>query len=192
MYPAGRSLGNSCMHKIFRKAHAFILGFILLAQGCGFNVRQTATLPAFLEPSEIEGGIRANWSLCLELRQQLENGGLSVTTEEAEYQLIVDEFKSDRRAFTIEQDASTAEYELIRSARYRLKRHGEIAPLRERIIVKRRVYRQIASALLAKDREQDTLQRELDERIAREIVNQLSLLTKPVHITDKGNEQITQ
>lgn len=123
--------------------------------------------------------------MCHHLNAKVLASGVRIS-DAAPYQLRVERLESRQRAFTLNTtDASAAEFELKHQIRYRLIDTATSEELAGRVVQRQQIYRHSASALIAKDREQETISNQLDNLILDIILREVSLLTLP------GQSQVT-
>ncbi|MDX5332454.1 MAG: LPS assembly lipoprotein LptE [Gammaproteobacteria bacterium] len=97
----------------------FVLLAVLLAAGCGFQLRGAANLPPEMARTYISG-LDARDVLFLELKRQLRAMGVEVVDgpEQATAQLRFLERRDTRRVLSVGNQATVREYELMTSVRF--------------------------------------------------------------------------
>lgn len=155
-----------------------LISSLALLTGCGFNLRGTAeTLPATFPSLNIECEKKSAWRLCHYLNSRITSAG-TVIDPNSSITLSVRRSETQNRVFSLESDATAAERELKHAIRYQLfdKSSGEV--LSERTISRSQIYRHNASALIAKDREKEELQKSLDEALIDIMLREISILSR--------------
>jgi len=165
---------NSALRRLVSSL-SLLLVFSLLS-GCGFHLRGSYEVPAFLNeitlrtPADIKG-FNKEMRLALERRNILPEGGdilLDITREDI-----------TRQTSTVDSHAKAAEYTLIYTVEYRVgsvdsKAYGE----RQQLIL-RRSYQYSNTNVVGKNTEEETLIHELRVDAAQQIVRQLAAMKSP-------------
>jgi len=149
---------------------------LLFLQACGFQLRGASeTLAASYATLRVECNNKSNWKQCQYLRASLDAAGTEITND-SQYLLAVTKTSAKQRAFTLRDDASAAEYELTHSVLYRLSDLLTDNIINTRTVSLSRIYRQNASALLAKDREKEEIELAIDKAIIDTILREIANL----------------
>jgi LPS-assembly lipoprotein len=155
-----------------------LCGIVTVLSGCGFNLRGTAeTLPATFPSLNVKCEQKSAWRLCHYLNSRITSAGTLIDPN-ATVILSVARAEVLERVFSLNSDATAAERELTHSIHYRLfdKTSGET--LSERSISRSQIYQHNASALVAKDREKEELQNNLDESLIDIMLREISILSR--------------
>ena len=167
-----RLIPSSCLKVMILCAAVAVLS------SCGFNLRGTAeTLPATFPSLNVKCEQKSAWRLCHYLNSRITSAGTLIDPN-ASVTLSVSRDEVLQRVFSLNSDATAAERELTHSIHYRLfdKIRGEV--LSERSISRSQIYRHNASALVAKDREKEELQNNLDESLIDIMLREISILSR--------------
>lgn len=130
------------------------------------------------------------WALCLHLKQTLVLNNIRLN-EDAPLNLKISPMRQTSRVLSLQDNASAAELGLNSEISYQLiSMHNEQVQHQQTVSVSNS-YRHQSSALLAKDRERDELQKQLSQQLAEEIVRQISVLDT-TNWFDQSNEEVVQ
>ncbi|MFT7185694.1 MAG: LPS-assembly lipoprotein [Pseudohongiellaceae bacterium] len=160
----------------FTRLTGYFSLFILcgLISGCGFQLRGTQALPDSLNSLNFQCANEKTWDLCRQLSREFQLHQIKLS-DEAEMTLTISEVNKKQRSVSIDSNASTAEYDLIYSVRYKLVHAATQTLVSSQLVEASQSYRHKSSALIAKEREQDEIQTKLNQKIANIIFRQLSV-----------------
>lgn len=117
-------------------------------------------------------------TLCLSVREQLQLGGVQLASgEKAKYNLRIRNFEKDRRASAITVQAAAAEYTIRHSASVELISAAGTPVIADTRLTSSESYRYDETNVLAKQREEESLQQQLNNRLAQQIIFRLAPLT---------------
>ena len=165
------------MHRAtFRAAAAALLCLGLAA--CGFHLRGEATYSF----TSIFVNSPASPPFGVELRRALANAGSAKLLEspaEAEVILDIPSVQDDKEVLSLSSGGSVREFQLIKRVQFRLhdKEGGEWMPMGE--IVIRRSYTFNETQVLARDLEEQRLQRDMQTDAVQQIIRRLQSAKKP-------------
>ena len=162
-------------------ARNVILAFGLLAtaSGCGFQLRGVAPVSAALQPLALQCASDVPMDLCQSVRQQLTLGDVDIREpNDANYTLTIGQYSQDRRASAITINAGAAEYTLRQSVSINLISRDKVPLIADTRLNASESYRYDETNVLAKQREEQTLQKQLQERLAQQIIFRLAPLTQ--------------
>ena len=153
---------------------ALVLLAALLTSACGFKLRGTVDLPAGVEPIYI-GGLTPGSQLAIEMRNLLSAYGVTLTTDaaEANYQLIILEQNTDRRAATLGEGARVAEYQLIENVSFELRNEKGATVLGPNRMAERKIMPNDPNKVASTAEEEKLLRREMLQRLAAKIARQI-------------------
>ena len=155
------------------------LGLLATASGCGFQLRGVAPVSAALQPLALRCASDVPIDLCQSVRQQLTLGEVDVReADAADYILAIGQYTEDRRASAITIDAGAAEYTLRQSVSINLISRDKVPLITDTRLNASESYRYDETNVLAKQREERTLQKQLQERLAQQIIFRLAPLTQ--------------
>ncbi|EAZ99311.1 LPS assembly lipoprotein LptE [Marinobacter sp. ELB17] len=155
------------------------LGLLATASGCGFQLRGAAPVSAALQPLALQCASDVPINLCQSVRQQLTLGDVDLReTNAADYILVVGQYTEDRRASAITINAGAAEYTLRQSVSINLISRDKVPLIADTRLNASESYRYDETNVLAKQREEKTLQKQLQERLAQQIIFRLAPLTQ--------------
>ena len=162
------------------RANAWVLLAISLTlAGCGFHLRGTSTVPNAIQPLALSCAADLPEQLCKAIRNQLELSGVRQSdTETAAAILEVRSFQQDRRANAVTAQAAAAEYTLRQSVTITAKTGNQVPLFVEETVNSAETYRYDETNVLAKQREEDQLQKELSQRLAQQILFRLAPLNQ--------------
>jgi LPS-assembly lipoprotein len=155
------------------------LGLLATASGCGFQLRGEVPVSAALQPLALQCASDVPIGLCQSVRQQLTLGDLDVReADAADYVLAIGQYTEDRRASAITINAGAAEYTLRQSVSINLISRDKVPLIADTRLNASESYRYDETNVLAKQREEQTLQKQLQERLAQQIIFRLAPLTQ--------------
>jgi LPS-assembly lipoprotein len=147
--------------------------------GCGFQLRGAPSVPEAVQPLALKCASPVPEQLCRALKEQLAQGEVNLTDEhEAKAILQLSNFRQDRRASAVTARAAAAEYTLRQSVELQV-----ISAKQTPLIANERVdstltYRYDETNVLAKQQEEDSLQDELSQNLARQVLFRLAPLNQ--------------
>lgn len=157
---------------------SMLLVVMLGLQACGFHLRGAEeTLAQSFAELELICDRKGDFLMCHNLSKRIVAMGTSISSG-APYKLLVSRETSKQRALTLNPDASASEYELRHFLRYQLVDKASGDTLSSRVVERQQIYRHSASALIAKDREQENISEQLDNTIIDIILREISLLKR--------------
>jgi len=151
-----------------------LLVLICSISACGFQLRGTQALPDSLSTINFECANEKTWDLCRQLSREFQLHQIKLSNE-AEMTLSISNVNKKQRSVSIDSDASTAEYDLIHSVRYKLIHSATQTLISSQLVEASQSYRHQSSALIAKEREQGEIQTKLNQKITNIIFRQLSV-----------------
>ncbi|MCL1481623.1 MAG: LPS assembly lipoprotein LptE [Marinobacter sp.] len=155
------------------------LGLLATTSGCGFQLRGAAPVSAALQPLALQCASDVPIDLCQSVRQQLTLGDVDVReANAANYILAIGQYTADRRASAITINAGAAEYTLRQSVSINLISRDKVPLIVDTRLNANESYRYDETNVLAKQREEQTLQKQLQERLAQQIIFRLAPLTQ--------------
>ena len=164
-----------------------LLTLSLFLNACGFQLRGTQALPDSLSSINFKCANEKTWDLCRQLSREFQLHKIKLT-DEAEMILSISNVNKKQRSVSIDSDASTAEYDLIYSVRYKLIHAATQTQITSQVVEVNQSYRHQSSALIAKEREQGEIQTKLNQEIANIIFRQLSVFDS-LHIQQSINSK---
>ena len=155
------------------------LGLLATTSGCSFQLRGVAPVSAALQPLALQCASDVPIGLCQSVRQQLTLGEVDVReADAADYILAIGQYTEDRRASAITIDAGAAEYTLRQSVSINLISRDKVPLIADTRLNASESYRYDETNVLAKQREERALQKQLQERLAQQIIFRLAPLTQ--------------
>jgi LPS-assembly lipoprotein len=146
---------------------------------CSFQLRSAPPVSTELQPLAVSCANSVPVSLCESVLNQLELGGVDVQDKgNAKFILRLNGFQQDRRASAITAQAAAAEYTLRYSIGVELISHDQIPMIADTRLTTSESYRYDETNVLAKQREEDNLRNQLNNRLAQQIIFRLAPLTK--------------
>ncbi|WP_372964324.1 LPS assembly lipoprotein LptE [Marinobacter sp.] len=147
--------------------------------GCSFQLRGTSPVPAALQPLAVDCSTSLPGRFCQSIRDQLTLGGIELKeSAEANYILRLRDYNQDRRASAITAQAAAAEYRLRHTVTIELLT-AERAPLiAATSLTASETYRYDETSVLAKQREEDDLREQLDDRLAQQVIFRLTPMSQ--------------
>lgn len=161
------------MQKIqFRILLALLVSLTL--SSCGYQLRQT--YPVYNAIGALDLKCEGNaWRLCQRLRNQFEIQNL-ILRDDALVRLSVAPIESRNRPLTITSDASISEYELSQQVNYTLELASSNTTILKQSVKASRRYQHDNTELLSRERKIEELNTNLQEQLADNLLNQLSIL----------------
>ena len=150
----------------------FAVALLLLLQGCGFQLKQAATLSKSISPIAI-GGIDPYHGLHTALSQQLRASDINVVQGNANAYLRIKAYESDRRVLSVDGNGKVAEYELHEGAVFDLIASTGVALVREQRVSTKLTYLNSETEVLGKQQEEEILRRDMRRNLADRIIRRL-------------------
>lgn len=170
----------------FRVLFISLISFTLAA--CGFQLRQQYGIQSSLQSLEVNCP-KENWRLCQRLRNQFQINGIDIV-DGAPFILNVSSIKSRTRALTITPDASVAENEINQSLSYQLSHTPTESIISEHQVNVSRRFLHDNKELLSQERQTEELHISLQEQLADQVLNLLSIID-PLKLS-QANEKASQ
>jgi len=149
-----------------------------LLAGCGFQLRGEPPVSSALEPLAVVCSSQVPDTLCRALREQLSLGNISLApVADADYILRLRSFERDRRATAITAQAAAAEYTLRRSVELEVISADQVPMVAKTRLTTSESYRYDETNVLARQREEETLRQQMDDRLAQQVIFRLAPLT---------------
>lgn len=157
-----------------------VAGCSLLVFGCGFHLREPATVrPIFLTEIQLDVRVppQSRSPVSVAVRQALADAGVKVTESPTAYRLIVDgETLANRILAVSPVDARVTDYLLNYHLSFHVEDSKGLIRLPRQTIFLQRDLRFDATNVLAKEHEQRALARAMREDAAQQLVTRLSAL----------------
>ncbi|HEX4870611.1 MAG TPA: LPS assembly lipoprotein LptE [Moraxellaceae bacterium] len=152
---------------------ALLLPLLLALAACGFQLRGSYRVPAFLTAVDLKlpAGTRP---LGTELRLALERKGIGADGGDVQLEVVSE--RLNRQASSVDSRARAAEYILVYTVDFRINSSDgrAVGPLETLIL--RRSYQYSTQNVVGKNTEEETLVRELRADAAQQIVRQLATM----------------
>lgn len=145
---------------------------LLLLQGCGFQLKQGATVPSSLSPIAI-GGLAEYHDLRTALTQLLSASDISVVKSDAATYLRIKAYESERRVLSVDGNGKVAEYELHEGARFDLVASDGKQLIEEQIVSTKQTYLNSETEVLGKQQEEEALRKDMRRNLADRIIRRL-------------------
>lgn len=150
----------------------------VMLTGCGFQLRGAPPVSSALEPLAVECSNPVPDTLCRSLREQLNLGNVRIApVADADYILRLKNFERDRRASAITAQAAAAEYTLRHSVDLEVISADRVPMVATTRLTTSESYRYDETNVLARQREEETLQQQMDDRLAQQVIFRLAPLT---------------
>jgi LPS-assembly lipoprotein len=150
----------------------------VLLTGCGFQLRGAPPVSSALEPLAVDCASQVPETLCRSLREQLSLGNVSLApVADADYILRLKNFERDRRASAITAQAAAAEYTLRHSVDLEVISADRVPMVATTRLSTSESYRYDETNVLARQREEETLRQQMDDRLAQQVIFRLAPLT---------------
>lgn len=151
---------------------SILLAFSLLS-GCGFHLRGSYDVPAFLQEITLR---TPNGSKDFEKQMRLALERTNILPEGGEVLLEITRENITRQTSTVDSSAKAAEYTLVYTVEYRVGTvDGKVYGDRQNLIL-RRSYQYSTTNVVGKSTEEETLIQELRVDAAQQIVRQLAAM----------------
>jgi LPS-assembly lipoprotein len=169
--------GHASLTFLARLSFATLL--VALVAGCGFQLRGAPPVSAALQPLAVDCSSQVPETLCLSVREQLRLGEIKlVPVAQADYILRLQRFAEDRRATAITAQAAAAEYTLRHSIELEVVSADRIPIVANTRLNTTESYRYDETNVLAKQREEEALRQQLNDRLAQQVLFRLAPLTR--------------
>ena len=154
-----------------------LLGLVL--SGCGFQLRGASSVPAAIQPLAFECARSVPERLCRAVENQLELGEVrTASADSATAILRLSGFRQERRANAVTARGAAAEYTLSQSLGVEVITGDQIPLLATERVSSSETYRYDETNVLAKRQEEETLQMDLADRLAQQILFRLTPLNQ--------------
>lgn len=145
---------------------------LALIQGCGWRLAGSADLPSRMSPVFIQG-LQAYEPLNMALKRTLRSNGVEIAESKSEAATILSIYKRETNTRTLSVTADTgkvAEYELFDRISYNLTdtKGRELMPEQTTSAIED--YLNQEDEVLGKRREQETIRKEMHQKIVRQII----------------------
>lgn len=166
------------MYKI-RSLFCALLALTLLA-GCGFHLRQSATVPSALQPIYL-GGKAGFGALAQQLRIMLtrDEMALSATAAGARYQLLIQGEYQQRRIVSLDRRGLIAELGLITGATFELYDNTGKLVLGPQVVEERRTIVNNPDNVITTNEEERISREEMTKALAANILRRISAYKPP-------------
>ncbi|WP_296934778.1 LPS assembly lipoprotein LptE [uncultured Marinobacter sp.] len=167
-------------HSALRSATRLVPAAVVatLLAGCGFQLRGAPPVSSALEPLAVDCSSQVPETLCRSLREQLGLGNVRLApVADADYILRLKNFERDRRASAITAQAAAAEYTLRHSVELEVISADRVPMVATTRLNTSESYRYDATNVLARQREEETLRQQMDDRLAQQVIFRLAPLT---------------
>jgi LPS-assembly lipoprotein len=162
---------------IFRRV--LVAALTLAIAGCGFQLRGTSTVPDALQPLALECSDPVPDRLCRAIESQLELGEVrTADADSARTILRLSDFRQERRANAVTARASAAEYTLRQSVGLEVISADDKPLLATERVTSAETYRYDEANVLAKQQEEESLQDQLADRLAQQVLFRLAPLNQ--------------
>lgn len=156
-----------------------LLCLALSLAGCGFQLRGASTVPEAVQPLALQCTSPVPDRICRAVQNQLELGGVRTAgANDARAVLRLNDFRQERRANAVTARASAAEYTLRQSIGVDVISADQTPLLAAERVASAETYRYDETNVLAKRQEEDTLQNQLADRLAQQILFRLAPLNQ--------------
>jgi LPS-assembly lipoprotein len=157
-----------------RFTHHLIVSCLLLAlSGCGFHLRESVTLPGFLQATAVQG-VTEYSDLDLSLKRAFRQAGYPLTTaEQASSILVITRNRISRRVLSINSEGVANEYELKYMLRFKLLDNEKQVRMPEQTVTLYRSYRYDPDNVLAKAAEEERLKRTMTEMAVDQLIRRI-------------------
>lgn len=153
---------------------SLLIGVTLLSS-CGFHLRSYGDSASNIDAVSLICPSTQSWALCHHLKQTLLLNDIQII-DDATLTLAISPMIQKSRVLSLQANASAAELGLSSEVSYSLISKKDESVKHTQTVNINNSYRHESSALLAKDRERDELQTQLSQKLAEEIVRQISVL----------------
>lgn len=166
------------MHKI-RILICTLLALATLA-GCGFHLRESATVPSALQPIYL-GGKAGFGALAQQLRIMLtrDEMALSATAAGARYQLLIQNEYQQRRIVSLDRRGLIAELALINGATFELYDSSGTLVLGPQVVEERRTIVNNPDNVITTNEEERISREEMTRALAANILRRISAYKPP-------------
>ena len=151
-----------------------LLSLALLAQGCGFQLRGDAALPAAIGPVWIEGAEKHGGFLS-QVEERLTRSGveLAPAVNGAKSRLLIKDRRSSRRVLSVDKNGKVIEYELYASFVYSLQAADGSVLVEASRVSTRRSYTNTEDLVLGKQEEESEIRTEMDRQLINDMLRRL-------------------
>jgi LPS-assembly lipoprotein len=156
------------------KRNLLVIGLAVMLSACGFQLRGTGN--SDLTIKELDLKARDTYGATVtQLRQALENSGVSVQSG-APYKLLLVSEQESKRSLSYTSGGRSAEYELSNVLSYQISTHDNLLLLEDKLQVQK-VYLHDGSNLTGSDQESQETRKEMRRDLVQRMILRLQLLT---------------
>ena len=156
------------------KRNLLVIGLAVMLSACGFQLRGTGN--SELTIKELDLKARDTYGATVtQLRQALENSGVSVQSG-APYKLLLVSEKESQRSLSYSSGGRSAEYELSNVLSYQISTHDNLLLLEDKLQVQK-VYLHDGNNLTGSDQESAETRKEMRRDLVQRMILRLQLLT---------------
>jgi LPS-assembly lipoprotein len=156
------------------KRNLLVIGLAVMLSACGFQLRGTGN--SELTIKELDLKARDTYGATVtQLRQALENSGVSVQSG-APYKLLLVSEKESQRSLSYSSGGRSAEYELSNVLSYQISTHNNLLLLEDKLQVQK-VYLHDGNNLTGSDQESAETRKEMRRDLVQRMILRLQLLT---------------
>lgn len=171
------------MSSPFKTQHFLLLKLVvllivsLLISSCGFQLKQSAAIPAYFGPASIEGVSRHS-SLFKAIKTALKQSDITLTdSTTANHRIVIGHTGSDRRVLSVNTTGKVSEYELTKTLTFSVSDKTGNEFIEEYKLSANRSYTVTSTDALGSGLEEDDLhirmERDLVDRMFRYIAAQM-------------------
>ncbi len=152
----------------FHSASRFLLSLLLTVSviGCGFHLKQSASIAASFGPVSIEGtGTQSD--LYRAMRNILKQSDIQITgADAAANRIVISNEKNERKVLSVGSNGKVSEYELIKSLAFSVIKADGTRSIEAQNLAVNRFYSVNDTDVLSEDFEERDLRRLMDEELA--------------------------
>ncbi|RRJ83575.1 LPS assembly lipoprotein LptE [Aestuariirhabdus litorea] len=152
-----------------------LLTLLLLASGCGFQLRGEVSLPSELQRLNLSG-VQSGSPLSQALRQSLTSNGVELS-ETADLSLAVLGYSTDQRAITFTGTGQSAQFEVSGTLRFNLQNSNGTELMGPFSLDAQRTYQSDQNNTTASISERKMIDRELERSLVQQLMLRLQAIT---------------
>lgn len=165
--------GKSALNFKIRQLVVLVIFTISLA-GCGFQLKQSADLPASFGPVAITG-LSPYSNLYRMIRNKLRQSAIEIVTEKsaANHTIAINKIKNERRVLSVASSGKVAEYDLVKVLSFSAFNSAGSQIIDTQTLSVNRFYTVSGSDALEDDREEADIKRQMQAELVDRMFRQI-------------------
>ena len=151
---------------------SLILLLAVTLASCGFQLKQSAAIPASFGPVSI-AGINQYSDLYKTIKTALKQSDIQIS-ESGNHHISISNVTKDRRVLSVDTFGKVAEYELFKSFSFSVSDNAGNKVIESQTLATQVSYTVSSTDILAKNQEEDDLNRRMEEKLVDQMLRYIS------------------